>query len=353
MYATRAWSAASATAKLAADTIPRRGPGPDDVQIAIEFCGICHSDLHYARNEWSDALPAVYPAVPGHEIVGRVTKVGAAVKGHAVGDRVAVGCFVDADLSCPMCRAGRENFCPSAQMTFGSKDRHGTAPMTYGGYSESIVVNAHFALRVPKNLDPARAAPLLCAGITTWSPLRRAQVGPGKAVGILGLGGLGHMGTKLARAMGAHVVVITTSPAKAEDARRLGAHDVIVSGDANQMKKAAGSLDFILDTVSAQHALDPYLALLRLEGNLTLVGVPPKPLAVAPFSLIMGNRSVSGSNTGGIPATREMLDFCGAHDIGADVEVIAIQQVNEAWARLERQDVRYRFVIDMASIARG
>ena len=353
MYKAKAYSAASATSALAAATIPRREATERDVQIEILFCGICHSDLHYTRNEWSDVLPAMYPCVPGHEIVGRVAKVGPGVTRYKAGDLVAVGCLVDSDHTCPNCQAGLENFCPNLTLTFGSVDRHGTAPMTFGGYSESIVVDERFVLRVPPNLDPAGAAPLLCAGITTYSPLRRNGVGPGKKVGIVGLGGLGHMGTKLARAFGAHVVVFTTSPRKIEDAMRLGAHEVVVSRNADEMKKHAGSFDFILDTVAADHDINQYLHLLRLEGNLTLVGAPPKPLALSSFALIFGNRSVSGSNIGGIPQTQEMLDFCGEHGITADVEVIPIQKVNEAWERLLKADVRYRFVIDTASLKVG
>lgn len=350
MFNAKAYSAASATSSLASATIPRRDPTERDVQIEILFCGICHSDLHYARNEWPDVLPAVYPCVPGHEIVGRVTKVGPGVVRHKVGDQVAVGCLVDSDHTCPNCKAGFENFCPNLTLTFGSPDKHGTAPVTYGGYSDSIVVDERFVLRIPAHLDLAGAAPLLCAGITTYSPLRRFGVGKGQKVGIVGLGGLGHMGTKFARAFGAHVVVFTTSPGKTEDAMRLGAHEVVVSRNADEMKKHAGSFDFILDTVSADHDINQYLNLLRLDGNLTLVGAPPKPLALSSFALIFGNRSVSGSNIGGIPQTQEMLDFCGAHNITADVEVIPIQKVNEAYERLLKSDVKYRFAIDMASL---
>lgn len=350
MFNAKAYSAASATSPLASTQIKRRAPTERDVQIEILFCGICHSDLHYARNEWSDVLPAVYPCVPGHEIVGRVTKVGPGVVKHQVGDLVAVGCLVDSDHTCPNCKAGLENFCPNLTLTFGSVDRHGTAPMTFGGYSDSIVVDERFVLRVPAHLDLAGAAPLLCAGITTYSPLRRFGVGKGQKVGIVGLGGLGHMGTKFARAFGAHVVVFTTSPGKTEDAMRLGAHEVVVSRNADEMKKHAGSFDFILDTVSADHDINQYLNLLRLDGNLTLVGAPPKPLALSSFALIFGNRSVSGSNIGGIPQTQEMLDFCGTHNITADVEVIPIQKVNEAYERLVKSDVKYRFAIDMASL---
>ncbi|MBX3730215.1 MAG: NAD(P)-dependent alcohol dehydrogenase [Candidatus Sumerlaeia bacterium] len=353
MFASKAFAAASATSPLALDTINRREPGPHDVQIDILFCGICHSDMHFVRNEWSDVFPATYPAVPGHEILGRVARIGPEVTKHKVGDIVAVGCLVGSDMTCPACQAGLENFCANATMTFGSVDSFGTAPTTYGGYSETIVVHEHFVLRVPPGLDLAGTAPLLCAGITTYSPLRRFGVGPGRKVGIVGLGGLGHMGTKIARALGAHVVVFTTTPAKADDARRLGADEVVISRDANQMRAHAGTFDFILDTVSADHDLNQYMALLRLQGNLTLVGAPPRPLALSAFSLIFGNRNLSGSNIGGIPQTQEMLDFCAAHAITADVEVIAIQQVNEAYDRLLRSDVRYRFCIDMASLRNG
>lgn len=349
-YLAHAWAARDARAPLAPLQIPRRAPGPRDVRIDILYCGICHSDLHYTRDDWHDTLAARYPAVPGHEIIGRVSAVGADVTRHAVGDRVGVGCLVDADRSCPMCRAGRENFCPRQVLTYGSTDRRGTAPVTYGGYSSSIVVDEHFVLRVPDGLDPAGAAPLLCAGITTWSPLKRNGVGPGQKVGIVGLGGLGHMGVKLARAFGAHVVVLTTSPHKAADALRLGAHEVVVSTDPAQMRAHAYSFDFILDTVSAEHDINAILRLVKVDGRLTLVGAPAQPLALSAFALILGNRSVSGSNIGGIGQTQEMLDFCGAHGITADVERIPVQQVNEAWQRLEKGDVKYRFVIDMASL---
>lgn len=350
MSKTSGYAAKSATSPLERFEFTRREVQAGDVQIEILYCGICHSDLHYTHDDWHEAFPAAYPAVPGHEIVGRVSAVGASVTKHAVGDLVAVGCLVDSDHTCPNCRAGRENFCPNQTLTFGSRDRHGTAPMTFGGYSSSIVVDEHFVLRVPANLDPAGAAPLLCAGITTYSPLKRNAVGPGKKVGIVGLGGLGHMGVKLARAFGARVVVLTTSPRKAADAVRLGAHEVIVSTDAVAMAAHAGSFDFILDTVSAEHDINAILGLLKLDSNLTLVGAPPKPLALSSFALIFGNRSVSGSNIGDIAQTQEMLDFCGEHGITAEVEVIPMQEVNEAWARLEKGDVKYRFVIDLASL---
>lgn len=350
MHLTKAYSATSATAPLAPTRIPRREPTARDVEIEILFCGICHSDLHLVRDEWNGAMPTVYPIVPGHEIVGRVRRVGAAVRGHRVGDLVAVGCLVDSDGTCPECKAHLENLCPSSTFTYNSPDAHGTAPVTYGGYSASIVVDERFVLRVPTNLDPAGAAPLLCAGITTYSPLRRANVGKGKKVGIAGLGGLGHMGVKFARAFGAHTVVFTTSTSKQEDALRLGAHEVVLSRDAAQMAEHAGSFDFILDTISADHDIDAYLALLKRDGELSLVGAPEKPLTLSAFSLLMGRRRLSGSLIGGIAETQEMLDFCGAHGLTADVEVIPIQRVNDAYARLLRSDVKYRFVIDLASL---
>ena len=350
MYKTKAYSAASATAPLASATIPRRDPTDRDVQIDIQFCGICHSDLHYARNEWKDVMPAVYPCVPGHEIVGRVTKVGSAVTKYKAGDVVGVGCLVDSDHTCPNCKAGLEQFCPGMVLTYGSPDRHGTAPVTYGGYSDSIVVDEKFVVRVPTNLNPAGVAPLLCAGITTYSPLRHWKVGKGKKVGVVGLGGLGHMGVKFAHAFGAHTVVFTTSPNKTADAKRLGADEVVVSKNADEMAKHAGTFDFILDCVAAEHDINAYIQLLARDGNLTMVGAPEKPLPVAVFGLIFGRRSFSGSAIGGLAETQEMLDFCGQHNITADVEVIKIQQVNEAWERMVKSDVKYRFTIDMASL---
>jgi alcohol dehydrogenase (NADP+) len=349
-YNAKAYSAASATSPLAPTTIPRRDPSEDDVQIEILFCGICHSDLHTVRNEWSDnGVPTVYPCVPGHEIVGRVTRVGSAVSKFKPGDLAAVGCMVDSDSSCPECQAGLEQFCPNMIATYNSPDRH-LGGVTYGGYSDSIVVKERFVLNVPSNLDPAGAAPLLCAGITTYSPLRHWDVTKGKKVGVVGLGGLGHMAVKFAHALGAHVVVFTTSPNKKEDALRLGADEVVVSRDTEQMKKHANSFDFILDAVSAEHDINAYIQLLRRDGNITLVGAPPKPLAVAGFGLVFKRRSLSGSLIGGIAETQEMLDFCGKHNITADVEVIPIQKVNEAYERMLKSDVKYRFSIDMASL---
>jgi uncharacterized zinc-type alcohol dehydrogenase-like protein len=294
-------------------------------------------------------MPTTYPIVPGHEIVGRVTKVGSAVAKYKPGDLAAVGCLVDSDGTCPHCKAGLEQFCPNLTLAFNSPDKH-LGGVTYGGYSDSIVVDERFVLQVPSNLKLAGAAPLLCAGITTYSPMRHWGVTTGKRVGVVGLGGLGHMGVKFAHAFGAHVVVFTTSPNKKEDALRLGADEVVVSRNADEMQKHARSFDFILDAVSADHDINAYINLLGLNGNITLVGAPANPLGVSAFGLIMGRHSLSGSNIGGIAETQEMLNFCGAHNITADVEVIPIQKVNEAYERLLKSDVKYRFSIDMASL---
>jgi uncharacterized zinc-type alcohol dehydrogenase-like protein len=294
-------------------------------------------------------MPTVYPCIPGHEIVGRVTKVGAAVKKFKAGDLAAVGCMVDSDGSCPDCQAGEEQFCPNVTLTYNFPDKH-LGGVTYGGYSESIVVNQRFVLRVPTNLNLAGVAPLLCAGITTYSPLHHHNVTKGKKVGVVGLGGLGHMGVKIGHALGAHMVVFTTSASKKDDARKLGADEVVISRNADEMAKHAGSFDFILDTVSAEHDVNAYLNLLRRDGNMTLVGAPPKPMSIPAFNLIMGRRNLSGSMIGGIAETQEMLDFCGKHNLTSDVEVIPIQKVNEAYERLLKSDVKYRFSIDMASL---
>jgi uncharacterized zinc-type alcohol dehydrogenase-like protein len=350
MYNAKAYGATSATSPLGGTTIPRRDPDEHDVQIEILFCGICHSDVHSVRNEWSEFMPTVYRIVPGHEIVGRVAKAGSGVTKFRPGDIAAVGCMVDSDGMCPRCQAGLENFCPNVTLTFNSPDKH-LGGVTYGGYSDSIVVDERFALRVPSNLDLAGAAPLLCAGITTYSPMRRQGAGKGKKVGVVGLGGLGHMAVKIAHALGAHVVVFTTSPGKKEDALRLGAHEVVISRNADEMKKHAGSFDFILDAVSADHDINAYLNLLSLNGNLTLVGAPAKPLGVSAFALISGNRSVAGSNIGGIPETQEMLDFCAEHGIVSDIEMIRADEINEAYERMLKGDVKYRFVIDTVSLA--
>ena len=349
MSKAKAYSAASSTSPLSLDTIPRRDNTERDVQIEILYCGICHSDLHTVRNEWSSIMATTYPCVPGHEIVGRVTKVGSAVTNFKPGDLVGVGCMVDSDQSCPNCQADLEQFCPNSTFTYNSPDKH-LGGVTYGGYSENIVVDENFVLRIPENLDLAGVAPLLCAGITTYSQIRRWGDIKGKKVGVVGLGGLGHMGVKFAHAFGAHVVVFTTSPNKKEDAVRLGAHEVIISTNPEEMQKHAGSFDFILDTISAEHDINAYINMLGLEGNITLVGAPEKPLAVAAFALIFGRKSVSGSLIGGIKETQEMLDFCGEHNITADVEVIPIQKVNEAYERMVKSDVKYRFSIDMDSL---
>ena len=349
MYKAKAYSADSATSPLSLDTIQRRDTTERDVQIEILYCGICHSDLHTVRNEWSSVMSTTYPCVPGHEIVGKVTKVGTAVTNFKSGDLVGVGCMVDSDQSCPNCQADLEQFCPNTTFTYNSPDKH-LGGITYGGYSENIVVDEKFVLHIPENLDLAGVAPLLCAGITTYSPIRRWGEIKGKKVGIVGLGGLGHMGVKFARAFGAHVVVFTTSPGKKENALRLGAHEVIISTNPEEMQKHAGRFDFILDTISAEHDISAYINMLGLEGNITLVGAPEKPLAFAAFALIFGRKSISGSLIGGIKETQEMLDFCGEHNITADVEVIPIQQVNEAYERMIKSDVKYRFSIDIASL---
>jgi uncharacterized zinc-type alcohol dehydrogenase-like protein len=349
MYNAKAYSAGNATAPLVPTTIVRREPNEHDVRIEILYCGICHSDLHQVRDEWNQVMPTVYPCVPGHEIVGRVAAVGSAVTEFKPGDIAAVGCMVDSDRTCPECQAGLEQFCPNLTLTYNFPDKH-LGGVTYGGYSDSVVVDERFVLKVPSNLDLAGAAPLLCAGITTYSPMRHWGVTKGKKVGVVGLGGLGHMGVKFAHALGAQVVVFTTSPNKKEDALRLGADEVVVSRNADEMQKHSGSFDFILDAVSAEHDINSYIQMLRRDGNIVMVGAPEKPLAVAVFGLLFGRRSLSGSPIGGIPETQEMLDFCGAHGITADVEVIPIQKVNEAYERLLKADVKYRFSIDMASL---
>src|SRR5204862_4878276 len=313
-YNAKAYSAASATSSLASTKIKRRDPTDRDVQLEILFCGICHSDLHSVRNEWSEFMATNYPIVPGHEIIGRVTKVGSAVTKYKPGDLAAVGCMVDSDRTCPNCKRDLGQFCPNMILTFNSPDKH-LGGVTYGGYSESIVVDEHFVLRVPSNLNPAGAAPLLCAGITTFSPMRHWGVGKGKKVGVVGLGGLGHMAVKFGHAFGSHVVVFTTSPNKKEDALRLGADEVVISRNADEMKKHEDSFDFILDAVSADHDINAYLRLLGRDGNLTLVGAPAKPLGVGAFTLILRHRNFTGSAIGGISVTQEMLDFCGKNNI--------------------------------------
>jgi alcohol dehydrogenase (NADP+) len=347
MTKARSYAAQSATSALAPLAIDRREPTATDVEMEILFCGVCHSDLHTARNEWPGTM---YPCVPGHEIVGRVTRVGGKVTKFKVGDLSAVGCMVDSCGTCPNCKAGLEQFCLAFPVfTYNGVDKH-LGGHTFGGYSTSVVVDEAFVLRVPAGLDLAATAPLLCAGITTYSPLRHWKVGPNMKVGIVGLGGLGHMAVKFARAFGAHVVLFTTSPGKVADALRLGAHEVVISKDADAMKKHASSFDFILDAVSAQHDINTYLGLVKLDGTLVLVGAPEHPLPVAAFNLILPRRIFTGSAIGGIAETQEMLDFCAKHKIVSDIELIPIQKINEAWERLVKQDVKYRFVIDMASL---
>lgn len=347
MTSTRVFAASAATSPLAPSTIDRRAPKDTDVSIDILFCGVCHSDLHQARNEWRNT---VYPCVPGHEIVGRVSAVGASVTKFKVGDIAAVGCMVDSCRSCPQCQRGLEQYCQQfPTFTYNSPDKH-TGRHTFGGYSDRIVVDEAFTLKVSKDANLAATAPLLCAGITTYSPLRHWKVGKGHIVGVVGLGGLGHMGVKLARAMGAHVVLFTTSPGKVQDGLRLGAHEVVLSNDANAMAKRASSFDFILNTVSASHDVNAYLALLKLDGTMCLVGAPEHPLPVAAFNLLLPRRNFAGSAIGGIAETQEMLDFCAKHSIVADIEMIRIQDVNTAYERLLKNDVKYRFVIDMASL---
>ena len=344
---TNAYAAQSATTPLASFSFQRRDVGKHDVKIEILYCGVCHSDLHTVRSEWQGTT---YPCVPGHEIIGRVVNVGAKVNKFKEGDTVGVGCMVDSCLTCASCKDNLEQFCENGTIwTYNSPDKH-TNGITYGGYSESIVVDKAFVLKIPKNLDLAATAPLLCAGITTYSPLRHHKVTKGQKVGVVGLGGLGHIGVKLAKALGAHVVVFTTSSNKVEDALRLGADEVVNSKNEDEMKKHLNSFHFILDTVSAKHDINAYLLLLGRDGNLTQVGVPPEPLSLNVGGLVFGRRSLSGSLIGGIKETQEMLDFCGKHNVTADIELISIQNINEAYDRLEKSDVKYRFVIDMDSL---
>jgi len=348
--ATKSYAASAATSPLAPFSFARREPLPSDVEIDILFCGVCHSDLHQARNEWKNT---VYPCVPGHEIVGRVKRVGASVKKFKAGDTVAVGCMVDSCRTCPQCRRGLEQYCDQfPTFTYNGPDKH-LGGVTFGGYSERIVVDEAFVLRVSPKADLAATAPLLCAGITTYSPLRHWKVGAGTKVGIVGLGGLGHMGVKFARAFGAHVVLFTTSPSKVDEGKRLGAHEVVVSKDEAAVAKHAKSFDFILDTVSAQHDVNVLLSLLKLDATLCLVGAPEHPLPVAAFNLLLPRRSFAGSAIGGIAETQEMLDFCAERGIACDIEKIRIDEVNTAYERLLKSDVRYRFVIDMASLRGG
>lgn len=347
MPSVKAYGAESATTPIVPLTIERRTPKPHDVEIEIRYCGVCHSDLHTARNEWGNA---VYPCVPGHEIVGVVTAVGSHVKKFKVGDRAGVGCLVDSCRECANCKDGLEQFCHSgATFSYGSPERDGSG-ITHGGYSQSIVTHEDFVLHIADNLPLDAAAPLLCAGITTYSPLKYWKVGKGTRVGVLGLGGLGHMGVKLAVAMGAEVTMLSHSPSKEKDAKRLGAHQFVLTSDAEQVKKVTGYFDFILDTVSAEHDYNFYLGLLRTNGTMVCVGVPPSPTPVAAFSIIFGRKSLAGSLIGGLPETQEMLDFCAEHNIVSDIELIRMDQINEAYERMMKGDVRYRFVIDMATL---
>jgi len=348
MYTAIGYAAQSATTPLAPMSFERRSPRADDVAIEILYCGVCHSDIHQARNEWGIA---VYPLMPGHEIVGKVTAVGASVTAHKVGDLVGVGCMVDSCRHCDACQADLEQYClEGPTMTYATPDRV-DGSNTMGGYSDSIVVSEHFVVKIPAKLDLASAAPLLCAGITTYSPLRHWSIGPGKKVGVVGLGGLGHMAIKFAHAMGAHVVLFTTSPGKAEDARRLGADEVVVSKNQNEMAAHKNSFHFMLNTVSAPHRLDDYLNLLKRDGTLVLVGAPSEPHPSPDvFSLVFKRRQIAGSLIGGIQETQEMLDFCAKHGIVSDIELIPIQAINEAYERMLKSDVKYRFVIDMKSL---
>lgn len=343
----KAYAAQTATASLGPFAIQRRDVGDNDVQMEILYCGVCHSDLHMVRNEWHQT---VYPCVPGHEIVGRVIAVGREVEKFKEGDLAGVGCMVDSCRTCSSCEQGLEQYCEHGPVqTYNSEDTH-LGGVTYGGYSKSIVVDEAFVLRVSDKLNLAAVAPLLCAGITTYSPLRHWKVSKGQKVGIVGLGGLGHMAVKFARSFGAHVVLFTTSPEKGADAIRLGAHEVVVSKDQGEMNKHLNSFDFILDAVSAEHDINAYLNLLKVDGTLTLVGLPEKPLGIAAFNLIGRRRQFAGSMIGGIAETQEMLDYCADHGIVSDVELISIDQVNEAYERMVKGQVKYRFVIDMASL---
>jgi alcohol dehydrogenase (NADP+) len=344
---TKGYAASGAQEPLRPFSFERREPRATDVQLEILFCGVCHSDLHIARNEWGRTL---YPCVPGHEIVGRVLKSGREVKKFREGDLAAVGCLVDSDRVCENCRAGLEQFCEQgATLTYNSKDPH-TGGITYGGYSKSIVVDQDFVLRLSNKLDMASAAPLLCAGITTWSPLRRWKLGRGQKVGVVGLGGLGHMAVKFANAFGADVTLFTTSEGKTADGKRLGAHEVVISKDEEAMEKQSRRFDFLIDTVSASHDINAYLALLKRDGTLVMVGIPAEAVSLAAFSLVMPRRQLAGSLIGGIAETQEMLDFCADRGIACEIELIAIDQINAAYERMLKRDVKYRFVIDMASL---
>lgn len=346
MTKVNAYATTAAPSPLGPLTIERRAPGPHDVQIEILYCGVCHSDIHQARNEWGNSI---YPMVPGHEIVGRITAVGDHVKKFKVGELAGVGCLVDSCQTCSQCAAGEEQFCENGSTgTYNSKDKNGE--LTYGGYSTQVVVDEKFTLHISEKLKLDAVAPLLCAGITTYSPLRHWKVGPGQKVAIIGLGGLGHMGVKLAAAMGAEVTVLSTSDNKEADAKRLGATHFVNSKNEEKMKALRSTFDFILNTVSAPNSYDMYLQLLKTDGAMVLVGAPPTPSAITGFSLIMQRRTLAGSLIGGIRETQEMLDFCAEHNIVSDVEVIPMDKINEAYERMLKNDVKYRFVIDMASL---
>ena len=347
MIKTHGYAAQDATSALAPFDYEHRDPGPADIVLDIQFCGICHSDIHQARNEWGNAI---YPMVPGHEIVGTVTAIGPEVSKFKVGDTAAVGCMVDSCGECASCTAGEEQYCDRQQtvFTYNSVGKDGSP--TYGGYGNHITLKEEFALHVPKHLDPAATAPLLCAGITTYSPLKHWKAGPGKKIGIVGLGGLGHMGLKFAHAFEAHTVLFTTSPNKIEDAKRLGADEVILTKEAGWHAPHAASFDFILDCVSAEHDLNPYLALLKRDGVLCSVGVPQKPAQINAFS-VLARRAFTGSMIGGIAETQEMLDFCGKHNIVSDVEMTSFDKLEEAWGRVVKADVKYRFVLDLKTLA--
>lgn len=350
MFMCTGFAAGNPETPLAPFSFSRRDPGPTDVLIEIQYCGVCHSDLHTVRNEWGSTL---YPCVPGHEIVGRVTAIGADVKKFRIGDTAAVGCLVDSCRTCDNCAEGLEQYCENgATGTYNGKDKSGGGH-TFGGYSSHIVVTEDFVLRVPDTLDPAATAPLLCAGITTWSPLRHWGAGPGKTVGVVGLGGLGHMAVKFAHALGARVVLFTTSPSKVADGQRLGATDVVLSTDAKAVAAWRSKLDLIIDAVAAPHDIDMYMRLLKRDCTLVQVGAPDKPLSINVFSLLPNRRRFAGSIIGGIAETQEMLDFCGEHGITADIEMIGINQIEDAYARMLRSDIKYRFVIDMASLPRA
>jgi len=348
---TRAYAAQARDAGLTRWQYEPRSPRPDDVSIEILYCGVCHTDIHFVENDWG---MTVYPVVPGHEIIGRVTAVGAEVTGFKAGDMVGVGCMVDSCRECSSCTQGLEQYCINgAVWTYNGIDRH-DGKITYGGYSERIVVSERFVVHLPDELDPASSAPILCAGITTYSPLRYVGVKPGDKVGVIGMGGLGHMGIKFAKAMGAEVTLFTRSPGKIEEGKRNGADHVVISTDADQMKRAAGSIQYILDTVPVEHDLNPYIACLGVDGVYLLVGqLTPLSPPIEAFPLVLGRRSILGSAIGGMPETQEVLDFCAEHGISCDIEMLDIRNIGEAYERMKRGDVRYRFVIDMATLKDG